>query len=354
MTKKVKHAEEPAGGKPDTELENQPAAGTEQEAAALVEGDGAAVSGGAEHAGEPSPAAVGADEQRLVDADVPYGQGTAASVEVAQPGPNDLGDGSGFGADAAGEAVSLAGVGSDRSHEGGNGSDGDGGGGSDGSAQDADAQGLTSIDVGWPEFVRDDVKFVEVLPHEGMTVGDQVMTYVEGVYTVFEWLGEPPHWEQLAQLGEPHPPETVDLRAGNVDAAIAAAAVAYDQALRIIGAGDFAAWQVREQYPELVALTREDYAEAARLLREIGHARATTAVVATQLKIRGLRTLPLEAPETIALETFLFTLVGLDGLADQLARAIAKELEARLRKPAPPVPVDETTMEPVDDALATW
>lgn len=146
----------------------------------------------------------------------------------------------------------------------------------------------------------------------------------------------------------------VDLHAGNLEAAIAAASVTYDQTLRMLSLGDAPAWKVREDNPNLVSLTRDDFAEAALLLRTIGHARATTAVVATQLRISGLRAAPLDVPETIALEVFLFTLAGLDGMADGLTREIAKLLEERLRKPAPPTPIDETTMEPVDDVFETW
>lgn len=97
------------------------------------------------------------------------------------------------------------------------------------------------------------------------------------------------------------------------------------------------------------------FAEAARYLREVGHARANVDVVATQLFITGHRdTRTVSGAERVALEVFLFTLASLDGFAKAEATRRAREAEEANRKPAPAVPIDETTMEPVDGPMATW
>lgn len=251
--KKVKHAEKPADLQPETQREGQPAAGAEQEAAALVEGDGAGSDQRAEVTGGPTPASLGSDEPGLFDADVPYGPGTDAALAQAPAS--------------------------------------DGAGQDDGEAGDPDA-GLTHFQI----LYRDDRHF---------------------------------------------------------PVAIEAASNALSVALRILDPDpEKTLSDIAYQHENL---NESSFAEAARYLREVGHARATVDVVATQLAISGHRdSKAVSGAERVALEIFLFTLASLDGFARAEADRRAREEEEKNRRPAPAVPIDETTMEPVDGPMATW
>lgn len=194
---------------------------------------------------------------------------------------------------------------------------------------------------------------------------DQVMTFSEGIYTAFEWLGEPPHWERLEQLGERHPGlklnafETYANNHPGFYVASEAAWHALEHALYIQHPdsarvqGGIYEWL--NAHPEIEPLDGDCYVEAAKLLREIGHARATVDVVATQLKLAGLRKSGhAKGAVRVELEVLLFTLATLDGFEKAEAERLAREKEEAERQPAPPLRVDDTTLETVDDAMATW
>lgn len=93
--------------------------------------------------------------------------------------------------------------------------------------------------------------------------------------------------------------------------------------------------------------------------RKIGHfvrkigKRATAEVIGQQLKILGY-TASAEIPPTerVALGVFAQVLLDLDAFAAAEAARIAAEENPPA--PAPAVPIDETTLEPVDDYFATW
>lgn len=91
----------------------------------------------------------------------------------------------------------------------------------------------------------------------------------------------------------------------------------------------------------------------AELVRKIGRDRATPAVVGQQLKILHLiDDAELSAAEPLVVKVFIDTLAAIDAF-DQ---AEAKRLEQLAAKPVehPPMPIDETTLEPVDGPMETW
>lgn len=91
----------------------------------------------------------------------------------------------------------------------------------------------------------------------------------------------------------------------------------------------------------------------ADFIRKLGRDRATPAVVAQQMKILGHwddgETDPVE---DLVIGIFSHTLTEIDAFE----KAEAARIEARMaEKPEPyKVPIDETSMEAVDDAMATW
>lgn len=253
MTKKVKHAQEPAGSKPETVLEDQSAAGVEQEAPALVEGDGGAASLGTEQPGGQAGTDDGSAGSWLGDADVPYGAGPDAAVAQA----------------AASDGAEQ----------------------DDAAAADPD-KGLTPFQI----LYRDDKHFPAAIEAAGRSL------------------------EVALRILDPDPEKS-----------LSDIAYAHEN------------------------LNGSAFAEAANFMRQIGHARATVEVVATQLRLSGHRDdRPVTGAERVALEVFLFTLASLDGFAKAEADRRAREEEEKNRKPAPKTPIDETTMEPVDGPMATW
>jgi hypothetical protein len=271
MTRRKSNAKKPAAAKQKTGVENQQAAGLEQEAPALVAGDGVAGPVGTEHQGQAAGTDGGSDGSRLGDADVPFGTATAAAP------------------------VSGAGV-LDQVN-GGNGAGGVSGG--------------------------------EALDPDGNPAGDEAAPVVES------------RWHELYH-NDP-----------NFWPAIMAVEPVTAQALRIVDADP------EKQLSEIAlhhdALTGQCFAIAADLLREIGHVRATVDVVASQLVIKGQRAeKTLTGVERVAIECFLFALASLDGFSKAEADRLAREKAEAERKDAPPVPIDETTLETVDGPMDTW
>ena len=92
--------------------------------------------------------------------------------------------------------------------------------------------------------------------------------------------------------------------------------------------------------------------ELAAFVRQIG-VRATPEVLAQQLVIKGHRkSAEISRPEAIALKAFASVLIDLDAFALEEKERIARE-NAPAVEPHK-VPIEETTMEPVDDPLGTW
>lgn len=250
MTKRKRHAQKPAASQPETVLEDQSTAGAEQEAPAVVEGDGGASSVGTEH-----PGGAGATDGLPggIDADIPYAPSPDATV-----------------AEEAGE---------DRPEQ------------DDAEAGDLD-KGLTLFQI----LYRDDAHFPAAVDAAGRAL------------------------QVALRIADPDP----------------------EKSLSEI------AWEHEN-------LNGSSFAEAARFLREVGHARANVDVVATQLAITGHRDdKTVSGAERVALEIFLFTLASLDGFAKSEADRRTREEEEANRKPPAKTPIDETTMEPVDDTMATW
>lgn len=91
----------------------------------------------------------------------------------------------------------------------------------------------------------------------------------------------------------------------------------------------------------------------AELVRKIGKERATPAVCGQQLKILGLLDHPeLSEAEALIVETFINIVAGIDAYDKAAAeRRAAADRQPEERKP---IPIEDTTMETVDDAMATW
>lgn len=119
-----------------------------------------------------------------------------------------------------------------------------------------------------------------------------------------------------------------------------------------IAGGDEETWLLAQRH---LTLTGNAYVEAAKLLRKIGHVRATVDVVASQLKLTGHLSEPtIAGPQRVVLECFLFTLASLDGFAKSQAERLAREKAEAERQPPPPVPIEDTTLETVDGPMDTW
>jgi hypothetical protein len=87
-------------------------------------------------------------------------------------------------------------------------------------------------------------------------------------------------------------------------------------------------------------------------VRRIGE-RATPEVMAQQLLIRRLRdTTELTTPQRMALEIFGIVARAFHKREDELEAELARRI--RPVEPAPPMPIDETTLEPVDGPMETW
>jgi len=94
------------------------------------------------------------------------------------------------------------------------------------------------------------------------------------------------------------------------------------------------------------------FGDIAAFVRKIGK-RATAEVIGQQLKILGHRASPdLSEPERIAFGAFAHVLVELDAFAATEAERARKAAETPAA--VAPLPVDETTLEPVDDHFDTW
>ena len=94
------------------------------------------------------------------------------------------------------------------------------------------------------------------------------------------------------------------------------------------------------------------FADLALFIRKIGH-RATPQVLGQQLRILKYRESPnLSKSETIAVSAFAHVLMEFD----EFARSEAEKIAAAANMPPQPapLPVEETTMEPVDDPFDTW
>jgi len=91
----------------------------------------------------------------------------------------------------------------------------------------------------------------------------------------------------------------------------------------------------------------------AELVRKIGKERATPEVCAQQLKILGMLDHPeLSEAETLIVQTFVNIVAGVDAYDKAVAeRRAAADRQPEERKP---IPIEDTTMETVDDAMATW
>lgn len=91
----------------------------------------------------------------------------------------------------------------------------------------------------------------------------------------------------------------------------------------------------------------------AALVRSIGKDRATPAVCGQQLKILGLLDDPeLSDVEALIVQTFVNVLAGIDAYeAREVARLETARAEPEARKP---IPIEDTTMELVDDTLDTF
>lgn len=89
-------------------------------------------------------------------------------------------------------------------------------------------------------------------------------------------------------------------------------------------------------------------------VRKIGE-RATADVVGQQLRIlRHRESAELSASEAVAVSAFIDVLRALDGLARDEQAAIDKAEAAKARVAPEPLPIGETTMEPVDGPMDTW
>ena len=93
--------------------------------------------------------------------------------------------------------------------------------------------------------------------------------------------------------------------------------------------------------------------DLAAFARRIGRERATPAVAAQQLKIDGyFDQADLHPTEELIVSTFLRTLFDLDDF-DQAEEARAKTAAEKPQE-RPPVPIEDTTMEPVADPMETF
>lgn len=101
-------------------------------------------------------------------------------------------------------------------------------------------------------------------------------------------------------------------------------------------------------------LTPQALDDLAALIRQIGD-RATPGVLGQQLFLKGHRDNGTLTPmETLVLDIFCHVLRRLDAhaaLIDELARKAAAELN---KLPPVPVPIEDTTLEPIDGAFDTW
>lgn len=94
--------------------------------------------------------------------------------------------------------------------------------------------------------------------------------------------------------------------------------------------------------------------DMAAFVRKIGE-RATADVVGQQLKILKHRERPeLSHSEAVAVSAFIHVLRELDGLAADEQAAIDKVAAVKGRAEPEPLPIAETTMEPVDGPMDTW
>ncbi|ATN34755.1 hypothetical protein ACO34A_13190 [Rhizobium sp. ACO-34A] len=94
--------------------------------------------------------------------------------------------------------------------------------------------------------------------------------------------------------------------------------------------------------------------DMAAFARRIGE-RATADVVGQQLKILKHRErADLSAPEAAGVSAFVHVLRALDGLAAAERAAIDKAEALKARVEPDPLPIGETTMEPVDGPMDTW
>ncbi len=138
-----------------------------------------------------------------------------------------------------------------------------------------------------------------------------------------------------------------------------------DDPVYAVAAGGFQATYVaalmiasgrKDDDEEISDVVRQTTAEAlldlAVFVRKIGR-RATPDVIGQQLKILGHRASPdLSEPERIAFGAFAHVLVELDAFAAAEAERARKAAETPAE--IPPLPIEDTTMETVDNALDTW
>lgn len=150
-----------------------------------------------------------------------------------------------------------------------------------------------------------------------------------------------------------------DLAAGATAAVIGEEPIEHtDPALAIAVGGYHAVLYAAHRLGEIdenrkAPLMGEDsWAKIGLFVRKIGK-RATADVIGQQLKILGhTASAEISPAERVALGAFAHLLVELDAFG----AAEAARIEAEKNRPAPPpkLPVEETTLEPVDDHFDTW
>ncbi|MCJ7993232.1 hypothetical protein J5N58_01295 [Rhizobium cremeum] len=105
--------------------------------------------------------------------------------------------------------------------------------------------------------------------------------------------------------------------------------------------------------PERI-VSRDMMMDMAAFVRKIGE-RATADVMGQQLRILKHReSAELSRSEAVAVTAFIHVLRALDGMARDEQAAIDKAEAAKARVAPEPLPIGETTMEPVDGPMDTW
>jgi len=143
----------------------------------------------------------------------------------------------------------------------------------------------------------------------------------------------------------------VDLPA---DMIVEAAKAAANEALRFV----VAYWMLPDATMAQCHVLFGAYSTAApamaELVRKIGTERATLEVVASQLKILGIiDDVDLHQAVRMAITVFLQALVAIEAF-EATERALAEAAWAKTVDERKPLPIEDTTLEPVSDPLDTW
>lgn len=139
------------------------------------------------------------------------------------------------------------------------------------------------------------------------------------------------------------------------DMIIEAAKAAANEALRFV----VAYWMLPDATMAQCHVLFGAYSTAApamaELVRKIGTERATLEVVASQLKILGyIDDVDLHPAVRMAITVFLQVLVAIEAFEAEGFRALQDAARAKTMAERKPLPIEDTTLEPVSGPLETW